>query len=482
MNDPFLDKGLPFNEGSEQATLGAILLDNALCEQAALLLRREDFYLDSHRRIFAKMVKLHSAGAPIDLVTLKDELRESDEFERVGGATYIGSLIDGVPRSDTLEPYARKIKEAAMRRAIINTSKDTMMRALDTDDPLDVREGAIKALSSLDGLARKSRFNLIPASDLDQLPEAEFFEGTHIVKHGVQMWVGLSGTFKSLYAMRLAYSIATRGPVVYVSAEGIGGLRKRRNAIVQHYKIEPKVDFVVEPVNLLNDSEVFQFIADCKAKYPDGVLLSIFDTKSQCSAGGNENSVEDDSLVASNANRVKRELDCSVLLIHHSDKADTTGRGSYATFNDCDVVLYFKRDDDLVTISCQLPRGKVRDFEPWPDEVFRIIHAADSVVLVDSNEVAGEYATSLTANQTKVLEALGLSVFDDKPATITDLIGLTGIKKRTLYRVLSAVKNDGLVCQNPRDKGWSLTPKGRALVPRVSKVNETAKSNTATVK
>jgi replicative DNA helicase len=137
-SDHFLEKGLPSNIEAERSILGAILLDNTVCNQAIELMRREDFFLDSHRRIFEKMVALTERGAPIDLVTLTDELRRSAEFEQVGGATYIASLIDGVPRTDTIEPYARIVKSKAMLRRLITAANQIIARAVDEEDDPDV--------------------------------------------------------------------------------------------------------------------------------------------------------------------------------------------------------------------------------------------------------------------------------------------------------------------------------------------------------
>jgi len=136
--DPFFEKGLPSNIEAERSILGAILLDNTVCNQAIELLRREDFFLDSHRRIFEKMIGLTDRAAPIDLITLSDELRRAAEFEQVGGATYIASLIDGVPRTDTIEPYAKIVKEKAMLRRLITASNQIIARAFDEDDDADV--------------------------------------------------------------------------------------------------------------------------------------------------------------------------------------------------------------------------------------------------------------------------------------------------------------------------------------------------------
>jgi replicative DNA helicase len=138
MGDPFLDKGLPANIEAERSILGAILLDNAVCNQAIELLRREDFFLDSHRRIFDKMISLTERLMPIDLITLSDELRRLGEFEQIGGATYIASLIDGVPRTDTIEPYAKLVKQKSMLRKLISASQQIVSLAFEEEDEADV--------------------------------------------------------------------------------------------------------------------------------------------------------------------------------------------------------------------------------------------------------------------------------------------------------------------------------------------------------
>jgi replicative DNA helicase len=138
MNDRLLERGLPSNTEAERSILGAILLDNALCNQAIELMKRDDFFLDSHRRIFDKMVGLSERAMPIDLITLGNELRRAGEFEQIGGATYIASLIDGVPRTDTIEPYARMVKNKAVLRRLITASNQIIASAFDEEDDTDV--------------------------------------------------------------------------------------------------------------------------------------------------------------------------------------------------------------------------------------------------------------------------------------------------------------------------------------------------------
>ena len=127
--DISLEKTLPCNLEAERSILGAILLDDKAIHTAVETLRKEDFYLESHRRIFEKMFALTADGTAIDLVTLKNELQRSDELESAGGAAYLASLTDGMPRAINIEHYAEIVKEKATLRRLIQISNESMARS-----------------------------------------------------------------------------------------------------------------------------------------------------------------------------------------------------------------------------------------------------------------------------------------------------------------------------------------------------------------
>ena len=119
---PIRDKTLPHNLEAERTVLGAVLVDNAAFNSAAEILTRDDFYRESHRRIFEGMAALAEKSQPIDLVTLKDELARGSALEAVGGASYRAGLVDGVPRLTSVEHWSRIIKERAVLRNLIHAS------------------------------------------------------------------------------------------------------------------------------------------------------------------------------------------------------------------------------------------------------------------------------------------------------------------------------------------------------------------------
>lgn len=150
--DPFFDRAFPFENEAERSILGAVLLDNDRINQAEETLKPEEFKLDSHRFIYSKMLELNAEGSSIDLVTLSAKLRAESALEGVGGATYIASLIDGVPRTDNIEPYIKLVKKAYLARQIITLSYYWQTKAFDAmENPEDIILQAQDELYKLSG-------------------------------------------------------------------------------------------------------------------------------------------------------------------------------------------------------------------------------------------------------------------------------------------------------------------------------------------
>lgn len=137
MADISLEKTLPNNLEAERSILGAILLDDNAVLAVFESLKSQDFYLDSHRKVYEKMLHLMNSSRPIDLVTLKEELQRSNELESVGGAAYLASLTDGLPRAINIEYYAQIVKEKSTLRRLIQISNETMARSYQDEEPAE---------------------------------------------------------------------------------------------------------------------------------------------------------------------------------------------------------------------------------------------------------------------------------------------------------------------------------------------------------
>jgi replicative DNA helicase len=208
-DSPF-DKALPSNIDAERSILGAVLLDNQTINQAAERLKRDDFFLDSHRRVYDKMLHLMETGRAIDPITLQEELQRAGDLQLIGGAAFIASLIDGVPRFSNIEEYARIVKGKSILRRLITTSNQVMNRCFDAEEEpealLDEAERSILAIAE-----DRIRQGFVPISEVahKQLEHIEEIAGRE------QLITGIATGFRDLDYMT---SGLQRGDMVIIAA------------------------------------------------------------------------------------------------------------------------------------------------------------------------------------------------------------------------------------------------------------------------
>jgi replicative DNA helicase len=187
---------LPHNLDAEKAVLGAILIDNERLVDACAVIGDARFYRDAHRRIFRAMVTLADRRAQIDLVTLKDELTRAGDLEEVGGPAYISALMDGVPRSSSIEGYARIVEEKAALRDLIHAGRRLTADAYAADRAAtEILESAERAILGLSSGSRAAGFESMAAI----APRAmNALEAAHATKHGIS---GVATGFADLDAI-----------------------------------------------------------------------------------------------------------------------------------------------------------------------------------------------------------------------------------------------------------------------------------------
>jgi replicative DNA helicase len=127
----------PESVRAEGAILGTILLDDKAFNEAAEHLKPEDFSLDSHRRIYSRMMDLAESSRPIDLVTLVEELEQKRDLQAVGDVGYVSSLTDGVPDRPSIMHYVKIVRDKAILRGLINVSNAAIAKASEQADPAD---------------------------------------------------------------------------------------------------------------------------------------------------------------------------------------------------------------------------------------------------------------------------------------------------------------------------------------------------------
>ncbi len=132
-----MDKGLPANVEAEQFVLGSILLSDPVFAQVAGTLEPDDFVLEKHRRIFQRMLDLHTRSEKIEYLTLANELMKHSQLESCDGVAYLSSLTDGLPRVENIDSYVRVVKDKAVLRRLIYSAQAIIGQTLDSGEEVD---------------------------------------------------------------------------------------------------------------------------------------------------------------------------------------------------------------------------------------------------------------------------------------------------------------------------------------------------------
>ncbi|RJP48741.1 MAG: replicative DNA helicase [Anaerolineaceae bacterium] len=150
-----LQKLPPQNLEAEQMVLGAILIENSAIENVVDLLTADDFYKDSHRRIYSVMAEMYEGGEVIDLVTLPDAIRGKVGLEQVDGASYLAFLVSLVPTAANIKNHARIVREKSVLRQLIHSATDIITQSYDDARTMSIDELLDQAEEKIFTIAQK---------------------------------------------------------------------------------------------------------------------------------------------------------------------------------------------------------------------------------------------------------------------------------------------------------------------------------------
>lgn len=147
MTDNRDTRSVPCNVEAEEALLGSLLVDPEALLRVMPIVQPEDFYIRKNGWVYEAILTLHSRREPVDILTLRSELEAKGRLEEIGGQAYIAQLIESVPTALHAEAYARRVREAAVRRRILRFASAAVRLAYDTDTSLEEALDRIEAES-----------------------------------------------------------------------------------------------------------------------------------------------------------------------------------------------------------------------------------------------------------------------------------------------------------------------------------------------
>ena len=114
----------PHSMEAEQSVLGSMLIAPDTWDKVTDIIIETDFYNRSHQTIYRAIMRLLGSNQPVDLITVSDELENTDELEQSGGFSYLGELAKNIPSAANVVAYANIIKERAITRELIGVSNE----------------------------------------------------------------------------------------------------------------------------------------------------------------------------------------------------------------------------------------------------------------------------------------------------------------------------------------------------------------------
>ena len=162
-----VDRTPPNDIAAEQSVLGAMLLSKDAIADVVETLRADDFYRPSHCTLYDVILDLYGRGEPADAVTVASELTKVGEISRVGGASYLHTLVSMVPTAANANYYARIVREQAILRRLVTAGTRIVHMGYsgqgEVDDVVDRAQAEVYEVTE-----RRTSEDYAPLSDIMQ--------------------------------------------------------------------------------------------------------------------------------------------------------------------------------------------------------------------------------------------------------------------------------------------------------------------------
>ena len=273
---------------------------------------------------------------------------------------------------------------------------------------------------------RDRSIRIVSANEILTWPDPEYLVEGLVQVEGTSEVYGETGCGKTFVVLSWCMAIASgtpwlgrkviQGPVIYVGAEGVGGLPKRLRALKAEHKVDAlPADLYVIPraVNLFSlpswSQETIQDTQEvlelCRKRNIHPCLV-VFDTYARSMVGADENSAKDVGLVLANIDRIRLGLGTATMIVHHPGKTrGSSDRGSGALPASIDSKIRLTKSSGNLTLVVE----KQKNFEHGLTIMLRLEPLAESLVVrpgMPNPSVAGSGMTSTVDNSARIQDDL----------------------------------------------------------------------------
>lgn len=322
-------------------------------------------------------------------------------------------------------------------------------------DPLaEINSGAEATEPSI---LDRLRAALVDSAGLDNIPEPEpLIEGL-LYRDSLAWLYGKPGHGKSFVAIDWSGCVAGQlpwqgrdapntGPVLYLAAEGVTGIKRRVRAWEDWTGVPMKgVLFLPIAVQLLNSMQLAAFVELLTEIQPAMVVI---DTQARVTVGAEENSAKDMGQLVDAVDKIRSVTRACVLLIHHESRAGENIRGSTSLEGAATTMIRVTKDGPHV----RLDNTKQKDDAESHAILLKLVPWGESAVLQSQNAMG--LTIELSDSQQKIMQTMR-DCFETTVVASTMLMNTADVPKATFYRALNGLVKQGL-----------LTKKGTETRPR----------------
>lgn len=305
------------------------------------------------------------------------------------------------------------------------------------------------------------RARLLDSDGMDRLPPLEWLIPGWLELDSLCMLVGPPGSGKSFIALDIAARLSSGMPwpkdgsrpsrtkALYLSAEGVRGMRVRKQGWEAAHGLRVDMSFYPDPIQInSHDWDVFIDLVR-----EDAVRLVVVDTQAACTVGVDENAFETMSRVIERVERLRRLSGACVMLVHHTAKSGGAGsRGSSVMLGAISTEISVSQTHGKI----KLRNTKQKNAEKAPDAIFDL-----KKVPGGEDWVVPRFVAEATIGDT---EKIGASVYRQTaskalkvataPLSVAELLAQCGLKdRRTLARCLKELVEGGLITEQSGLRG-----------------------------
>ena len=389
----------PHSAEAEKSVLGAAMLSKDALFDVMEVVKPADFYDENHKEIFQAMIDLNRKNAPVDALTVAEELKKRNSLEMVGGRAYIASLSSMTPTTSNAMEYGRIVAEKASVRRLIETADDIVTKGydgtMDANQMLDYAESGIFEISQARQKGQYSHIRDVLVENLAIIDKAEQMDGgltgittgfskldemtSGMQKSDLIILAARPAMGKTAFALSLARNAAVKGKASVM----IFSLEMAKEQLTQRLlSMESKVDLQTLKTGRLERRDwddlnvALDILSNSNIHIDDTAGISIMEMKSKCRRlkaeagldlviidylqlmnpeGKADSRTQEISVISRNLKLLARELDCPVLVLSQLSRAPEQRtdhrpmlsdlRESGSIEQDADIVIFLYRDE-----------------------------------------------------------------------------------------------------------------------------------------